>query len=587
MALPDAGDSTSSAIAAIEDVSSRIEETFAKAGNQLGRGQAMFRELDGGLTALSKDLSGANIEGASAAIQEIAGKLNELAEALPAEGALLRDIGSGAKQASALLKPLFKHIETITIIARSARIEAASLAEDREGFLAFTGEAFELAKAVQASLEGCARDQDMLSKAVEVALGRQKDFDIRYRDKLSSAGGDLVSAYSGIQEQQSKSAHLASLAGHSTRKIADTVGRAIISLQTGDSTRQRLEHVCHGLNLAGDAAPHLAPGPQEGSADVICRLQAMQLKDAQRELDHGVGQIMHSLSAILGDATHVVDQGRSLYGGKGGGQGTGYGTGQGNGQGAGSFLNRIKEMLAQASSLIATCESGGKAVDDALTLVEDTLAKFREAISGLSEAVVDITLIGMNASLKASHLGSKGNAFVVIANELKATADQVSVGAARLKPVLDGIEKASGDLRALRLHGDPAQLTRLEPAILQALREIEAGNEQLAGLVRRLVAEGAEFEGLMNSSRSLMTGLGKGAEVLPDVAGWLDTAGGASPATSLAAGDEATLDGLFSRYTMERERDVHRDFLRGFGVAPKEAEKAAAVADADDGLELF
>ena len=68
----------------------------------------------------------------------------------------------------------------------------------------------------------------------------------------------------------------------------------------------------------------------------------MQLKDAQRELDHGVGQIMHSLSAILGAATHVVDQGRSLYSGKGGGQGTG----QGNGQGADSFLNRIKEMLA-------------------------------------------------------------------------------------------------------------------------------------------------------------------------------------------------------------------------------------------------
>jgi len=65
----------------------------------------------------------------------------------------------------------------------------------------------------------------------------------------------------------------------------------------------------------------------------------MQLKDAQRELDDGVGQIMHSLSAILGDANHVVDQGRSLYGGK-------QGTGQGNGQGADSFLNRIKEMLA-------------------------------------------------------------------------------------------------------------------------------------------------------------------------------------------------------------------------------------------------
>jgi hypothetical protein len=582
MSVPAGADTIGSAIASIEDVSSRIEDTFAKAGHQLGRGHAIFMELNQALSALSGELSGAQFGHASEALHDIADRLNGLAEALPAEGALLGCLGKAATAASALLKPLFKHIQMISIIARSARIEAASLTEDREGFLAFTGEAFELAKAVQASLEGCARDQDLLSKAVEVALGRQKDFDLRYRDKLSSAGDDLVSAYSGIQDQRNKSAHLASLAGLSTRKIAETVGRAIVSLQAGDSTRQRLEHVCHGLKKADDAAPSLAPRAEHNSADVICRLQAMQLEDAQRELDHGVGQITQSLSAILSDATGVVEQGRSLYGGQENRKGSGQDSG--NASDASSVLVRIKEMLAQASSLIATCESGGKSVDDALTLVEDTLAKFREAISGLSEAVVDITLIGMNASLKASHLGSKGNAFVVIANELKATADQVSAGSLRLKPILNGIEKSANDLRALRVHGDPAQLNRLEPAILQALREIEEGNERLARLISRLVEEGAEFEGLMNSSRSLMTELGKGAEILPGVARWLD---GAAQATSLAAGDEATLDGLFARYTMERERDVHRDFLRGFGLAPKEPAKTAVQSDADDGLELF
>ncbi|MBV8924428.1 MAG: chemotaxis protein [Bradyrhizobium sp.] len=570
---------TGSAIAAIEDVSSRIEDIFAKAGQQLGRGHAIFMELNQALTELSGELSGAQFEHASQALHDIADRLNGLAEALPAESVLLACLGKAATGASELLKPLFKHIQMISIIARSARIEAASLAEDREGFLAFTAEAFELAKAVQASLEGCARDQDLLAKAVEVALGRQKDFDLHYRDRLSSAGGDLISAYSGIQDQRSKSAHLANLAGLSTRKIADTVGQAIISLQAGDSTRQRLEHVCHGLNLAGDAAASLMPRAQDGSADVICRLQAMQLKDAQRQLDLGVGQITQSLSAILSDATGVVEQGRSLYGGR---QGE---LGSGQRSDSSSFLERIKDMLAQASALIATCEASGKAVDGALTLVEDTLARFRGAISGLSEAVIDITLIGMNASLKASHLGGKGNAFVVIANELKAAADQVSAGSGRLKPVLDQIEKSANDLRALRVHGDPAQLTRLEPTILEALHEIEEGNDHLAGLISRLVAEGAEFEGLMNSSRSLMSGLGKDAEILPDVARRLDRTGTVTPNSPLGAGDQTILDGLFARYTMERERDVHRAFLREFGPAPKE--KLMAAAPADDGLELF
>jgi hypothetical protein len=61
------------------------------------------------------------------------------------------------------------------------------------------------------------------------------------------------------------------------------------------------------------------------------------------------------------------------------------------------------------------------------------------------------------------------------------------------------------------------------------LHEIEEGNDRLGGLISRLVAEGAEFEGLMNSSTSLMCELGKGAEILPEVARALDGAGAAGP----------------------------------------------------------
>ena len=569
MTAPPQTELVKSAIAAIESVSSRIEETFAQSGDRLGRGHAIFQDLNQALAALSGELSGAQIEGASQALHDIAGRLNGLAEALPAETALLGRVGKAATEASELLKPLFKHIQMISIIARSARIEAASLAEDREGFLAFTQEAYELAKTVQQSLEACARDQDRLAKAVETALNRQKEFEQGYHGKLVSESRDLIAAYGGMQEQRNKSVHLAALAGSSTRKIAEAVGRAIISLQTGDATRQRLEHICHALTFGIGSTPSLAPA-REMDSGLICRLQGMQIKDAERELQRDIGQIAHALSGILDDATGVVSEGRSLYGGES--------------SDAQSFLARIRQILAHASTLIGTCESAGKSVDDALTLVEETLGKFRDAIAGLSEAVVDIILIGMNASLKAGHLGSKGNAFVVIATELKVTADQLSAGAARLKPTLDGIEKSAQDLRALRVHGDPAQLSRLEPQVLHALREIEAGNERLGRLITRLVEEGAEFETLMSSAAQSITALGGSAGALPDVARRLDAAGTAGKA-SLSASDQAVLDDLFARYTMERERDIHRDFLRGFGIAPKAPVKAAV--EEDDGVLLF
>ncbi|MBB4372523.1 hypothetical protein GGD63_005331 [Bradyrhizobium sp. cir1] len=564
------------AIAAIEDVSSGIEDVFARVGRELGRGHIIFKELNQGLATLSGELSGAEIEGAATALQEISARLSELAQALPAESALLATIGASTAEASSLLKLLFKHIQMITIIARSARIEAASLEGDREGFLAFTQEAYDLGKAVQRSLEECGRDQQRLSEAVATASARQKEFESRYRNQLVSESAELGAAYSGLRDQRSKSGHLAGLAGTSTRKIAEAVGSAIISLQAGDSTRQRLEHVCHGLGLASGSSPSLVPEPvaSDDGARAICQLQAALLRDAQREFGGDIGQIVRALTAILHDAGSVVGHGRTLFGGGDGG--------------SSSFLARIKQTLAHASTLISTCEGAGRSVDDALAIVEDTLAKFRQAISGLAEATVDITLIGMNAGLKAGHLGSRGSAFVVIANELKATADQVSAGAGRLRPVLDGIERSARELKELRVQGNPTQLAKLEPQILQALREVEAGNERLDKLMSRLVDEGAEFEGLMNSAQGLMTTLGGGSAALPAVAARLETASAGAQRPQPQASEEALLDELFARYTMERERDVHREFLQTLGLASSAAtRRVEAVEAADDGIELF
>ncbi|MCJ9736157.1 chemotaxis protein, partial [Bradyrhizobium sp. PRIMUS42] len=291
---PVPADTLAEASAAIEDVSSRIEDVFARVGHELGRGHLIFKELNQGLAMLSGELSGAEIEGAATALQEIAARLSELAQALPAESALLETIGKSTAEASSLLKPLFKHIQMITIIARSARIEAASLDGDREGFLAFTQEAYDLGRAVQRSIEGCARDQQRLSEAVATASSRQKEFESRYRAQLMSESAELGAAYSGLRDQRSKSSHLADRASCSTRKIAEAVGSAIISLQAGDSTRQRLEHVSHGLKLASESASSLVPEPVPGDHGMraICQLQAAQLRDAQREFGGDVGQIV-------------------------------------------------------------------------------------------------------------------------------------------------------------------------------------------------------------------------------------------------------------------------------------------------------
>src|ERR1700738_2958857 len=278
----------------IEDVGSRIEAVFAQVGGapgvtqvggDLGRAHAMFEEQNRELSAASRELSGSKIEGASVALQDIAARLSGLAKMLPAETALLGDIGRSSVQASALLRHLIKHIQMITVIARSSRIEAASLDGNRGDFLSFTQEAADLAKSVQVSIVACSKDQEHLSDALEMALSQQLEFEKRYRDQLLSVSADLISVYSEIRGRQAKSAQLAELSRASTIQIGDAVGGAIISLQAGDSVRQRLEHICCGLRMVAGAEAGIAPGytseidDLSGVAPLISLLQAAQLKD--------------------------------------------------------------------------------------------------------------------------------------------------------------------------------------------------------------------------------------------------------------------------------------------------------------------
>jgi hypothetical protein len=557
------------AVRTIEKVGDQVERVFAGVGGHLGTAHEIFGELNSGLNSLSGELSGAKIEGASIVFQDVAARLRGLADALPAETALLRTIGTSAAQASILLKHLMKHIHLITVIARSSRIEAASLEGNRDDFLSFTSEASDLAAAVHASITACSKEQEQLAGAIAMALNGQLGFEKRYRDRLLSVSADLISTFSGIKHLQTQGVEVAKLAKASTLQIGDAVGVAIISLQAGDSTRQRLEHVCRGLRMAADAG-----GSAVGAAaPLVCLLQAAQLKDTVSEFDADIGKVGRSLTRLSCDSAEMVSHGKGLYGGKN--------------DDMTSFLAIMKQRLAEASVLISACGQAKVSVDASIAELQNVLGKFREAISALDETVVDITLIGMNAGLKASHLGEKGRAFVVIANELKQTADRISGAAKLLEPVLLEIGQAADRLKRLRLDEEPLNVTDLEESIAKAVEEIEGGNARLHELMDHLTRESVQFEALMTGAKAVMSGLGEKFALLPDVANLLERSNGMPPSLSSSEAREASalFEQLYLHYTMEIEREVHFRHCDRFGIAHQRPTAAtASQADTEDVL---
>jgi len=558
------------AVTAIEQVGSRVEHVFAEVGGHLGSAHAIFAELNGGLNSLSGELSGSKMQGASAAFQDVASRLRGLADALPAETALLGAIGASTARASTLLKQLIQHIHLITVIARSSRIEAASLEGARDDFLSFTREASDLAAAVKSSIIACSKEQEQLAQAITTALSGQHEFEKRYRDRLLSVSAELISTFTGIQHLQAQGDEVAKLAKASTLRIGEAVGVAIVSLQAGDSTRQRLEHICRGLRKVTAANGDLTPS----AASLAGLLQGAQLKNTVSEFEADIGKINGSLALLSADSNGMVAHGRQLYGGKN--------------NDMTSFLVIMKQRLAEASELIRACGQAKVSVDASIATLEDVLGKFRVAISTLDETVVDITLIGMNASLKASHLGEKGRAFVVIANELKQTADRISGAAKMLEPVLAEIAQSADRLKALRSDEESLRVADLEQSIASAMEEIEGGNGRLVDLMAHLTRESLQFETLMTGARTMMSELGVKFAALPGLADLLEQANRSPDRLSPAEAEDAGVlfDDLYMQYTMELERDVHRKLSDRFGILcrPAVAGPPKAAADLEEVL---
>ncbi len=99
--------------------------------------------------------------------------------------------------------------------------------------------------------------------------------------------------------------------------------------------------------------------------------------------------------------------------------------------------------------------------------------------------------------------------------------------------------------------------------------------------------EGAEFEALIGGACDLMTAFGEASASLPSAATRLEASSAIAGKLSLTSSDEVVLDDLFARYTMERERQVHRDVLQRLGLMSKSAPHRPEPEVLEDGVLLF
>lgn len=547
-----------------------IDVTFATAGQQLGEGLTLFQALNEQLAALSSELAGSEIEQARTALHRLAGELRTLNDDLSAETSALQDLSIHSHNASQALERLLEHMRLITILARSARIEAISIPMVGSDFGDFAGEIGTLTTQAQRTIERCARDQAQLCSLLDSALTAQREFEGRYGRSLAALAGKLGQTLAEVIERQHRSVALTEEAAAISGRITLATGGAIIALQSGDSMRQRLEHAISGLRLgeAPGAAGDLDDETRAACVNVLFRLQSAQLEAAAGVLGPDVEEINSALILLDRETTQLIELVRSLYRG-------------GNG-GAASFLVELEADLAEASVLLGRCDIARAGVDRVTEAVASVLDTCQGTVEALAATAANIVLIGMNAGLRAARLGTGGRSLVVIAQELKFAADQVATDSRKLTPAFTQMQAASSVLTCEgRL--DAAYFASRDLTMRSSLATMRHSGDRLGASLDALLREGERFGAVIEQAGLSFSSTGAMRDLITGAAQELLRAAGAQlPETHLFArvGDFIEQE-IWPNYTMAAERQIHGAVLEACGLATGARASVAVPAEAD------
>jgi hypothetical protein len=521
---------------------SGIETVFVTLGRHLEAAMVVLGDLGTTVAGLPAEIDAPGIRDAEADLVAVAESMRAVESGLPGETDALAAL-AGANQAVARhVQSLVESIRTIVILARTARIQSAALSAGHAGFAAFADDIVRLAVAAQVIVGRFQTDHEKLSATIRAAVAAHRQFVGGEGKRLTLLAEDLRAAAGELEGRREEALQLSGSVASCSASMSSSVGSAIMSLQVGDSTRQRLEHVCEAIDrmLAGDPAGH-DPADFAAALATLAEIETAQLDRALDTLAEDAATVRGALEDLALEAQTLVEAAKSLAAGAGSSQ---------------SFLETLAGRLHRAAELTGTCDAARAPVEDAVRSVASTLSSLQAQTRELRDIVAGITLVGINAAVRSARFGSDGQALAVIAQDLRLYADRIVTEAHDLMTGFDGVMREAdrlgqgGDATATT-HG----LDRRLEAILDAVR---AGSHALSGrlaAVERQANTGcaalsrtaAELDGIDDVDRA-------GRSAMDFLAGFVDEIGPVGGGEAVDAIVNAIAGQ--ARHTMAAEREI-------------------------------
>ncbi|WP_108395921.1 hypothetical protein [Devosia submarina] len=528
----------------------QIETTFLAVGARLSEGATMLNRVTKVFEALPAELQSPRLVEASTRLAEIGAQAKTISAMFATEQADLSRLVAVVTSADHPIAELRRAVKMMSIVAINARVVAASVVGDSDDFDVFTTDIAKLSDSATATIQAFTTAYRRLTEEVGQAARQRGQFENAHSETLDALALDMEKALDELARQRAVSVASAAETGRVSRQIVGRIASAVMALQVGDATRQRIEHIESGIDALSSLIEQGLMTADEAIAarSVLGSLQVAQLTAAADAFEDDVAEAGDALRDLAADAGAIMAQSRAVYG---------------EGSNEGSSLATLNQAVRHAATVLRDCEAERTKLEAVASAVLDTVGVLLSHVEAVQEIEANMRLVSLNAAVKCAQLGPRGAALNVIARQLRElTGETVAAAEAAMASLHEaaGLAQSFGAAANGNTAGRIGQLEQEASAALVMLEQVDRSLAEALGALNR---DGPSVIKLLGTAADTFRGLTAIAETMRDLQMQLasecqERAAGELPAIVVEA-----LSTHCKRYTMDAERRIHGEM---FGV---------------------
>jgi hypothetical protein len=535
-----------------------IESGFTAVGSRLSDAAAIINRLSRIFDALPQALEGSEVAEATDKLRAVADAARTIGQSYADEKVQLQRLVTEVEAARAPIEELQRTIKMMGIVSINARVTAAGIVGENEDFAVFTTDIAQLSASASQTIQEFSQSYQRVVGDVQNANTQREQFDREHANTLAELADSLEGALMAVAEQRQRTLAGSADTGKVSRQIAARIGGAVMALQVGDSTRQRLEHVEAALV---ELAERQVGAPEDPTIAVISALQQAQLSDAGETFAAEVNAAAEALTALAGEASAMMQHSRSLYGSD-------------NGSSALSSLNR---QLRAAVQVLRSFERERQKLESMAKAVESTVRTLLTHVEAVQEIEANMRLVSLNAAIRCAQLGPRGAPLTVIAVQLRELTTGTVVSA---ESAMERLSTATRLVEAFAAGADGSgHLERIEGEASHAVELLSRLDGLLSEALAALDSEGPKVLAALEIAADELGAQTRLVEAMADASLALAEYGHLPDADTLPPDVLVHAARLAAHYTMSAERDVHARLFGTAGAAPEAPANDADLLD--------